>query len=230
MPLRTELCDARGRVIEQLVLAENKDFRINAKDIPDSAFQPEVSTEGFAWRRSDPDIGRVLANTPRGDRWNANRLPPGFRNVMQAAQSMPGAPGRVEHFVFSDGLASVSVFVETQVIGGGAAAQADPNAGAARGPNALSAGTQPVQPRPASNEVTQFGSTSAFSTIVEGRKITAVGEVPPETVRAIANSLQSVGGPPRTPAPTFDPQAVGVGSRQQQAAPPSMSLQGTPKR
>jgi len=214
MPLRTELCDARGRVIEQLVLAENKDFRINAKDIPDSAFQPEMSTQGFAWRRSEPDIGRVLANNVR-DRWNATRLPPGFRNVMQAAQSMPGATGRVEHFVFSDGLASVSVFVETQVI-------------------TATAPSEPLQAPPAvTNEVTQFGSTSAFSTVVEGRKITAVGEVPPETVRAIANSLQSVGGPPSATAPAFNPnlpQPVGVGSRQQQGPTPSMSLQGTPKR
>ena len=217
MPLRTELCDARGRVIEQLVLAENKDFRINAKDIPDSAFQPDVPTEGFAWRRSEPDMGRVLANNLR-DRWNATRLPPGFRNIMQAAQSMPGTTGRVEHFVFSDGLASVSVFVETQVISGPAA-----------GP------TEPLQAMPAANnEVTQFGSTSAFSTVVEGRKITAVGEVPPETVRAIANSLQSVGGPPAATAPPFNPnlpQSVGVGPRQPpQSPPPAMSLQGTPKR
>jgi sigma-E factor negative regulatory protein RseB len=225
MPLRTELCDARGRVIEQLVLAENKDFRINAKDIPDSAFQPEMSTQGFAWRRSEPDVGRVLANNSARDRWNATRLPPGFRNIMQAAQSMPGATGRVEHFVFSDGLASVSVFVETQVISGPAASQADPNA--AR--NASVAAAAPGIAAPASNEVTQFGSTSAFSTVVEGRKITAVGEVPPETVRAIANSLQSMGGPPPA-APTFNPQSVGVGSRQQSNPPPAMSLQGTPRR
>jgi sigma-E factor negative regulatory protein RseB len=219
MPLRTELCDARGRVIEQLVLAENKDFRINAKDIPDSAFQPEVSTEGFAWRRSEPDINKVLANNLR-DRWNTTRLPPGFRNIMQAAQSMPGTTGRVEHFVFSDGLASVSVFVETQVIAG---------------PVATSP-SDALQPTPAvTNEVTQFGSTSAFSTVVEGRKITAVGEVPPETVRAIANSLQSVGGPPAATMPPFAPslpQQLGVGSPRQppQSPPPSMSLQGTPKR
>jgi sigma-E factor negative regulatory protein RseB len=206
MPLRTELCDSRGRVIEQLVLAENKDFRINAKDIPDTAFQPEMSTQGFAWRRSEPDVGRVLANNSARDRWNATRLPPGFRNIMQAAQSMPGTVGRVEHFVFSDGLASVSVFVETQVTTGPAAAASDPN-----------------------STPTQFGSTSAFSTVVEGRKITAVGEVPPETVRAIANSLQSVGGPPPS-APPFNP-SVGLGTRQQPSAPtPSMSLQGSPKR
>ncbi len=223
MPLRTELCDPRGRVIEQLVLAENRDFRINAKDIPDSAFQPEVSTQGFAWRRSEPDVGRVLANNMR-DRWNATRLPPGFRNVMQAAQSMPGTVGRVEHFVFSDGLASVSVFVETQVVSGSAAsATSDPNS--ARAPGITTTSTpNPPTPIVSSNEVAQFGSTSAFSTVLEGRKITAVGEVPPETVRAIANSLQSVGGPP----PGLSPSQP-ASPRQQQPAP-SMSLQGTPPR
>jgi sigma-E factor negative regulatory protein RseB len=225
MPLRTELCDARGRVIEQLVLAENKDFRINAKDIPDTAFQPEMSTQGFAWRRSEADVGRVLASNARSDRWNATRLPPGFRNIMQAAQSMPGATGRVEHFVFSDGLASVSVFVETQVISGSTAAD---SGAAARTPNVAASVSGVMAPAASSNEMTQFGSTSAFSTVVEGRKITAVGEVPPETVRAIANSLQSVGGPPA--APTFNPHAAGIGSRQQSAPTPSMSLQGPPKR
>jgi sigma-E factor negative regulatory protein RseB len=218
MPLRTELCDPRGRVIEQLVLAENKDFRINAKDIPDTAFQPDVSTQGFVWRRSEPNVGQVVANNLR-DRWNATRLPPGFRNIMQAAQSMPGATGRVEHFVFSDGLASVSVFVETQVISGAAADAA------ARNANSAATG-QPGQPTPGSaNEVAQFGSTSAFSTVVEGRKITAVGEVPPETVRAIANSLQSVGAAPPA-APNFNPQ-VSPGNLSRQP-PPSMSLQGSP--
>ena len=220
MPLRTELCDAHGRVIEQLVLAENKDFRINAKDIPDSAFQPEVSTQGFVWRRSEPDAGRVLANNNAArDRWNSTRLPPGFRNILQAAQSMPGTTGRVEHFVFSDGLASVSVFIETQVITGPAAA-ADPTAI----PGAPAAVTSA-----SANEVAQFGSTSAFSTVVEGRKITAVGEVPPETVRAIANSLQPVSS--QSAAPTFNPQALPAptpsGARQ---PTPSMSLQGAPRR
>jgi sigma-E factor negative regulatory protein RseB len=224
MPLRTELLDPHGRVIEQLVLAEDKDLRINT-NIPDSAFLPEVSTEGFVWRRSEPDIGRALANNLR-DRWNATALPPGFRNIMQAAQSMPGSTGRVEHFVFSDGLASVSVFVEAQVMTT-SPGPTDPNAPRAVQPNVAAyspPGTAKAQANPSSgNEVAQFGSTSAFSTVVAGRKVTAVGEVPPETVRAIANSMQTVG-----PAP---PAFSGAQSpRQQPRQPaPSMSLQGSPR-
>ena len=229
MPLRTELCDPRGRVIQQLVLAENKDFRINAKDIPDSAFQPEVSTQGFVWRRSEPDAGRVLANNGARDRWNATRLPPGFRNIMQAAQSMPGTTGRVEHFVFSDGLASVSVFIEMQVVSGPAA---DSGTRSSNGTTAATQGPSRMTSA-SSSEVAQFGSTSAFSTVVEGRKITAVGEVPPETVRAIANSLQPVSGPPQpafSPQPTFGPTAPASSRQPQQQPAPSMSLQGSPPR
>ena len=222
MPLRTQLCDARGRVIEQLVLAEDKDLKINT-NIPDSAFEPEVSTQGFVWLRSEPGVAPALASRPVRDRWNAIGLPPGFRNIIRAAQVMPGSSGTVEHFVFSDGLASVSVFVESQVISVPTSAGQDPNSGNAKPatptnrPAPSSATAQNALAPPPSNNVAQFGSTSAFSTVVDGHKITAVGEVPPETVRAIANSLQS--SPPSIPQ-------LG-GSRQ---ATPGLSLQAPPPR
>jgi sigma-E factor negative regulatory protein RseB len=192
MPLRTQLCDARGRVIEQLVLAEDRTLRINTA-IPDSAFLPEVSTEGFRWLRSDPGLsGRVVAGSRGPDRWNAESLPPGFRITLRSAQIMPGSSGPVAHLVFSDGLASVSVFVESQ-----ARVRVPPGA-ADKG-----AGAQSAESGEPDAGLSQFGSTSTFSTVVEGHKVTAVGEVPPETVRSIANSLRSApslslqGPPPR---------------------------------
>ena len=47
MPLKTQLCDAHGQVIEQIVFAS---LTLSAH-IPDAAFKPEVSTEGFQWVR-----------------------------------------------------------------------------------------------------------------------------------------------------------------------------------
>jgi len=44
MPIRTQLCDAKSKIIEQVVFS---DLTFNAR-IPDTAFKPEVSTEGFA--------------------------------------------------------------------------------------------------------------------------------------------------------------------------------------
>jgi negative regulator of sigma E activity len=41
--------------------------------------------------------------------------------------------------------------------------------------------------------MTTLGSSAALSTIVDGHKVTAIGEVPAGTVRAIAGSLRAGG-------------------------------------
>lgn len=158
MPLKTQLCDARGHVIEQIVFAS---LTLPSR-IPDSAFKPEVSTTGFQWlRNQSPPPGPSAATLA----WNAMRLPPGFRMSARSAQTLPGLADPVDHLVFTDGVASVSVFVEAQ------------------------RGAQPATP--AAPESATVGSSSAFSTVVDGYKITAVGEVPPDTVRFIASQVKA---------------------------------------
>jgi sigma-E factor negative regulatory protein RseB len=159
MPLKTQLCDAHGRVIEQVVFA-NLEL---ANRIPDSAFRPDVATDGYQWVRNDP-TSAVSAGLPNlSALWSALRLPPGFRMTVRSAQLLPGAHDPVAHLVFTDGLASVSVFVES-----GFAAPADQQTVAG---------------------VASVGSASAFTTVIDGHKVTAVGEVPPNTVRFIATSV-----------------------------------------
>jgi sigma-E factor negative regulatory protein RseB len=77
---------------------------------------------------------------------------------------MPNSPMKMTHLVFSDGVATVSVFIEP---------------GSAAGP------TPP--------ESTSVGSANTFSTQVSGFVVTAVGEVPQATVRDIATSLAPAG-------------------------------------
>ena len=67
--------------------------------------------------------------------------------------------------MFTDGVASVSVFVEQQ--------------------------SRPVTEQGAVAEWSTVGSSSAFSTVVDGHKVTAVGEVPPDTVRFIATQVKA---------------------------------------
>jgi len=162
MPLKTQLCDARGHVIEQIVFAS----LTLSSHIPDAAFKPEVSTEGFRWLRNDapPPSHSVMTDIVI---WSALKLPPGFKMTAHKAQTMPGSAGPVDHVVFTDGLASVSVFVEAR-----------------------------PQPTPSHDDLpvdesANVGSSSAFSTVIDGHKVTAVGEVPPATVRFIANSVQA---------------------------------------
>jgi sigma-E factor negative regulatory protein RseB len=155
MPLKTQLCDGEGHVIEQVVFAS-----IATPDrIPDSAFKPDLSTDGFRWLRQVPTP--LPSNAPIYT-WSALRLPPGFHISARASQVMPGSTGLVEHLVYTDGVASVSVFVESH----------------------LHAGHTPAGGA-------QLGSTSTFATIVDGHPITAVGEVPPQTVKFIANQMKA---------------------------------------
>ncbi len=164
MPLKTQLCDAQGHVIEQIVFA---DLTLSAH-IADAAFRPEVSTDGFQWVR---DAGPPLPAGPNGaPGWQAMHLPPGFRMTVRSSQRLPGSSAPVDHLVFTDGVASVSVFVEVQ-----------------------------QSSAPSSQEVAEsatVGSSSAFSTFVDGHKITAVGEVPPATVQAIATQVKAEGPAP----------------------------------
>ncbi|HTX06102.1 MAG TPA: MucB/RseB C-terminal domain-containing protein [Steroidobacteraceae bacterium] len=161
MPLKTQLCDAHGNVIEQIVFANLK----IRSHIPDSAFRPDISTAGFQWLRNDS--ASLKDAVTQHTVWSVDHLPPGFRMTVRAAQTMPGSPGPVDHLVFSDGLASVSVFVETTHI------------------VATTPGQAPVM------ESARVGSSYAFSTVVDGHKVTAVGEVPPQTVRFIADSVKA---------------------------------------
>ena len=163
MPLKTQLCDAHGHVIEQTVFAS----LTLSSHIPDSAFKPDVSTNGFQWLRTESPVSKEPVASSLV--WNALKLPPGFKMTVRSAQFMPGSNDPVDHLVFTDGMASVSVFVETHQSG--------------------AAGAQSAS----EEESATVGSSSAFSTVVDGHKVTAVGEVPPATVRFIANSLKAQG-------------------------------------
>jgi sigma-E factor negative regulatory protein RseB len=80
----------------------------------------------------------------------------------RSAQAMPGSSEPVAHLVYTDGVASVSVFVEPRKTDGKTS----------EGPS-------------------RVGSSSAFSTVVDGHQVTAVGEVPPTTVELIAKQVKA---------------------------------------
>jgi sigma-E factor negative regulatory protein RseB len=179
MPLKTQLCDGHGHVIEQIVFAS----LTLSPHIADSEFKPEVSTEGFQWLRNETSPAKESPENASVV-WNALKLPPGFKMAARSAQTMPGSPDPVSHLVFSDGLASVSVFLE-------------------QGPKDL------PNEQSVTEESATVGSSSVYSTTMGGRKVTAVGEVPPETVRSIASSFSSqmpAQMPAQGPTPVSSPR------------------------
>src|SRR5271170_8120021 len=105
MPLKTQLCDSRGQVIEQIFFA-----RLDMPDsIPDSDLAPTVHTEGKRWVRQGASADNASAALAA---YRASQLPPGFRLTVQGAQTLGDASIPASHLVYSDGLATVSVFVE----------------------------------------------------------------------------------------------------------------------
>lgn len=159
MPLKTQLCDSRGQVIEQIFFA-----RLEMPDaISDAELAPVVRTEGMRWVRQGPS--HDLAS-PALSAYRASELPPGFHLTVAGAQTIGGATIPASHLVYSDGLATVSVFVEADTHSD-SAAELPPMQGLAR-----------------------VGSGFAFSTTVQGHQVTAVGEVPAQTVEFIAHSVK----------------------------------------
>jgi len=155
MPLRSVVTDPEGRPVElihftRLEMVE----RIDPREL-----EPAVDATGFQWvrqgRRAEP---RVSVSG-----WRPQKMPPGFRLVASRLQVVTGVPMPVQHLIFSDGFASVSVFIEP---------------GPAKGP--------------APPESTSVGSSNAYSTQVRGHVVTAIGEVPAATVREIASSIAPV--------------------------------------
>jgi sigma-E factor negative regulatory protein RseB len=144
--------------------------------IADADLAPAVRMEGMRWVRqgptSEPAAGALSA-------YRAAELPPGFHLTVSGAQTLGGASVPAAHLVYSDGLATVSVFVEPD-----AAAQAN------------TAATPSAPPEPPLEGLARVGSGFAFSTVVQGHQVTAVGEVPAQTVEFIAHSVKSF---PSTP-------------------------------
>jgi sigma-E factor negative regulatory protein RseB len=163
MPLRTQLCDAHGNVIEQIAFA-----RLDMPDsIPAADLAPAAPTDGMRWVHQMP---RRIASTDMAN-YRATQLPPGFRLTVAGAQTLGGTSAPATHLVYSDGLATVSVFVESSN-------------------EERAASTPPPVPM---QGLTRVGSGFVFSTVVEGHQVTAVGEVPAQTVEFIAHSVKAYG-------------------------------------
>lgn len=155
--LRAQTLNERREVIEQIAFTE---VRIGEK-IDRAKLRPSWSTEGWSVERSDyrkADLSQSGWLVP---------APAGFRKTREVARRIGGSDAM--QAVFSDGLATVSVFIEP------------------RSPvSAPERGSQ----MPSGDALQIYGPTSAFSRRVGDALVTVVGEVPPSTVRAVAASVE----------------------------------------
>lgn len=93
-------------------------------------------------------------------KWKAAKYPDGFMLSRKMKRMSPMRKQMVEHLVYSDGLAAVSIFVEK-----------------------LEASVKPI------NGLNSMGAINAYGTVIGNHQVTVVGEVPSETVNMIAMSV-----------------------------------------
>ena len=149
--LKANLVDVKNVLIEEFMFTDV----VIGRPIPDARFNPGTIGKGFVWHR--PSTGAAALDQSR--KWQAVKVPPGFILSRHQARLMPSRPGPVEHLVYTDGLAVVSVFVELA----GAAGTAVPER--------------------------HIGAVNTVNRMLDGHSVTAVGEVPMATIEMIAASV-----------------------------------------
>ena len=128
------------------------------KDVSVSAMQSPLAEQGKSWHHQD--IGGTAAPVTGEPRWAVQRLPDGFSLTnYQRKRMRPGSDG-TEHLVYSDGLATVSIYVEMP--------SADDNS---------------------LKGLSSMGAMNAYGVQVDGHQVVAVGEVPAVTVEMMARSV-----------------------------------------
>jgi len=153
--LQADVRNARDDLIEQFMFAQ---VAIGAP-IPTSALEPATRGEGFAWHR---EAAAVEPTSHANGRWRVETLPSGFRLSRQVVRPDSGRNVPVEHLLFTDGLATVSVFIEPL--------------GEAESAGMLGA--------------SHVGAVNAFGARMSDHLVTAVGEVPAATVELMAGGAR----------------------------------------
>ena len=154
--LKSELLDDDMTALEQIVYTH-----LELPDaIPDEALESQVSDIGFTRYEAIAPAGAGGDPVARTQEWTVGWLPAGFR--MTGSFYDPIQPGRdpVDHRVYSDGLVTLSIFIERELDAGDRY----------EGHSAV-------------------GAFNAFSRIVDDFQLSVVGEVPGITVAKVAASI-----------------------------------------
>lgn len=154
LPLDIRLLSEDGEVLEQVVFTQVE----YPKALPQDVFISTVDTSTFR---------RVEQQAPSDESgsdsalWEVPNPPAGFRLATRARSHWPGFAAEVTHLLYSDGLASVSIFATEQKI-----------------------------PNSALQGLTRLGGVNAYGRMHGAFHITVVGEVPQATARFFGDNLR----------------------------------------
>ncbi|MDH5407865.1 MAG: MucB/RseB C-terminal domain-containing protein [Gammaproteobacteria bacterium] len=154
--LKTHLLNEKGKPVEQFMFTHITYL----KHVPEKLLKPGVDSRDLIWYEAAGDVNLNIKNSTPKLAWQVKKIPSGFKRDHTRKHTMPRTNKPLEHLVYSDGLASISVFIEDKkdndnLIGG-----------------------------------TRMGAVNAHGRSINGYHITAVGEVPHATVKMISESIE----------------------------------------
>ena len=149
--LKARVVDENNSVLEQFVFS---DMAIGAK-LDLAMVRPTWPPAPSGWRVRQ--LGKAESETGETG-WTVTRIPPGFVKIVDGYRRFQSAR-KVAHLVYSDGLVSVSVFVE------------------------------PGRAAPPPNGFSAQNGLNVYSRQVDDSLVTVLGQVPALTLRQIGNSV-----------------------------------------
>ncbi len=158
LPLDLTVMDGEGNLVSRIMFTQLKLQGGDPDDESQAAVEPVPSrSRAVRMTVAGGEDGSVSTGQKGGSSWTFGELPAGFRLVSHKHNER----GRQEHFVFSDGLATISAYLEP-----------------------LGEGDRPF------NGETSLGSVNAYGRQLDGYQLTVVGEVPHRTLQLLANALR----------------------------------------
>ena len=155
MLLKFELSDVDGTAIEQVMFTG---LEMGGR-ISTATLEPSLTGEGYNWFRQEGG-GENPAVSPVQPDWSVTRLPAGFKMTDFQRRLVRQGGEHAEHMVFSDGLATVSVYVEKVMAN-----------------------------ETAYSGLSNMGAMNAYGAVLDDYQVTVVGEVPAATVQSVARSV-----------------------------------------
>ena len=159
--MRAELVNSDGDVLERIMMLD-----MELRDgLEPTELMSQLPQEGFerVTARANSPVDDQSVDAPS---WSVTNLPDGFQLQMEREQALPGRDQPARHLLFSDGIATVSIYIEAET------------------------------PDEEVRGALQMGAMNAYTTTMDGYQAIALGEVPSATVEQMVTSLQRADSTP----------------------------------
>lgn len=155
--MRSDLVGKNGKAVEQVIFTRMEPVeRVEIEQVTQGSL-----SDDYHWSHNEDKSATGSVSMPQ---WRFTSLPAGFEKVTEQIKSIYRQGTKVSHITLSDGLASISVYIDPNYNG-------EPSASALQ-------------------EEVSMGAVNAYGEIKDSLQVTAIGEVPMETIKYIVSALE----------------------------------------